>query len=231
MAYPQLCLSCEANLSLPDENSCKECWAETTIFDGSEAACEKCGLLLGGLKTDRIAHCWQCDGHKYDKARSIGIYSHSLASAVISLKTVPNLTMQIRTAFHAAFLRSGFDESTLIIPVPLSRQRLHERGFNQAEVAAKYLSAKTQIPIDALSLARTKHSQIHRVGMDSKARDLSVQNAFKVVRPKLVEGQRILLVDDVYTTGATLSYCAKALKKNGASEVNALTLARAVIKH
>lgn len=231
MVYPQLCLSCGASLSLPDENSCKACWAETTIFDGSEAACEKCGLPLGGVKTERIAHCWQCDGHKYDKARSIGIYSHALASAVISLKTVPNLKKQICEAFEAAFLRSDFDASTLIIPVPLSRQRFHERGFNQAEVVAKYLSERTQIPTDALSLARTKHSQIHRIGMDSKARDLSVQNAFKVVRPKLIEGQRILLIDDVYTTGATLSYCAKALKKSGALEVNALTLARAIIKH
>ncbi len=186
---------------------------------------------MGGGKNNRIAHCRQCDGHPYDKVRSIGIYSHALASAVIALKTTPSLTKQVHELFHAAFLRSGFDEATLIIPVPLSRQRLLERGFNQAEVAAKYLSEKTRIPIDAPSLVRTKHSQIHRVGMDSKARFLSVQNAFKVVRPKLIAGQRILLVDDVYTTGATLSYCAKALKKSGALEVNALTLARAVIKH
>jgi predicted amidophosphoribosyltransferase len=64
--------------------------------------------------------------------------------------------------------------------------------------------------------------------MDEKARDLSVQNSFNVLRPKLIAGQRILVVDDVFTTGATVSYCAKALKKAGAIEVNVLTIARAV---
>ncbi len=69
---------------------------------------------------------------------------------------------------------------------------------------------------------------MHRTGMDRKARDLSVKNAFEVARPNLISGHTILLVDDVYTTGATLSYCAKALKKHGAVEVNALTIARAI---
>jgi predicted amidophosphoribosyltransferase len=64
--------------------------------------------------------------------------------------------------------------------------------------------------------------------MDEKARDLSVKNSFDVARPKLIDGQNVLLIDDVLTTGATASYCAKALKRCGASAVNVLTLARAV---
>jgi predicted amidophosphoribosyltransferase len=64
--------------------------------------------------------------------------------------------------------------------------------------------------------------------MDKKARELTVRNAFEVVRPKLINGKNIVLVDDVFTSGATASYCAKVLKKNGASRVNVFTLARAV---
>jgi ComF family protein len=103
-----------------------------------------------------------------------------------------------------------------------------ERGFNQAQVLAEMLGRHFGISVDSFSLARSKHSPIHRVGMDEKARELSVKDAFSVVRPKLIKGQKILLIDDVLTTGATVSYCAKALKKAGAAEVNVLTLARAV---
>ena len=70
---------------------------------------------------------------------------------------------------------------------------------------------------------------MHRIGMDEKARELTVRKAFEVTRPKLIEGQNILLIDDVFTSGATASYCAKVLKKHGAAKVNVLTLARAVL--
>jgi ComF family protein len=103
-----------------------------------------------------------------------------------------------------------------------------ERGFNQAEVIAGHLAKHTGIPIDSLSLSRKAHSQVHRVAMDMKARELSVKNAFEITRPNLVKGRNILLLDDVFTSGSTSSYCAKALKKSGAGKVNVLTLARAV---
>ena len=119
--------------------------------------------------------------------------------------------------------------ATLIVPVPLSRQRQRERGFNQAADHRKITRVKSFVSRWMPSaLSRTSHSPIHRVGMDRKARDLSVKNAFTVARPKLIAGQTILLIDDVYTTGATLSYCAKALKKSDAVRVDVLTLARAI---
>ena len=70
---------------------------------------------------------------------------------------------------------------------------------------------------------------MHRIAMDKKARELTVVNAFEVTRPNLIAGQRILLVDDIFTSGATASACAKVLKKNGAVEVNVFTLARAIL--
>ena len=125
--------------------------------------------------------------------------------------------------------RSEFLTADLIIPIPLSKRRKLERGFNQAEIIAAEIARTTGIPVDALSLARKLHTRIHRVGMDQKARELTVKNAFEVLRPKLIQGRNILLVDDVFTSGATSSYCAKVLKKNGAGKVNVFTLARAVM--
>jgi len=172
--------------------------------------------------------CRQCDSHHYDSASSIGPYDGALKAEVIALKTVPKIASRTRELLFSSYANAGFEISSLIIPVPLSRQRQLERGFNQAEIVANELSNKFHHEVDAGSLVRTNHSPIHRMGMDRKARDLSVKNAFTVARPKLIEGRSILLVDDVYTTGATLSYCAKALKKSGALRVDVLTLARAL---
>ena len=116
----------------------------------------------------------------------------------------------------------------MIIPVPLSKRRFLERGFNQAEVLAELLAKETALKIDKQSLARKVHTPVHRAAMDRRARELTVENAFEVTRPKLVKGEKILLVDDVFTSGATTSTCAKALKKKGADKVYVLTIARAV---
>jgi ComF family protein len=172
--------------------------------------------------------CWQCDSHFYDHATAVGPYIGALKAEIIGLKAVPKISSRTLKLLFDAFSRSANKSVNLVVPVPLSRQRHLERGFNQAEIIAKELAEGFRINADTRSLVRANHSPIHRVGMDRKARDLSVKNAFAVARPKLVDGRSILLVDDVYTTGATLSYCAKALKKAGAVRVDVLTIARAI---
>lgn len=91
------------------------------------------------------------------------------------------------------------------------------------------MSILTKIEVDALSLTRKINTPIHRVGMDQRARELTVMKAFDVVRPKLIAGKNILLIDDVLTSGETASECARILKKNGAAGVCVFTLARAVL--
>ena len=225
---PQLCACCRANLAtLNNGNACDECWKATTVYDGSERLCDRCGVIVSVSSRSRDVHCWHCDGHHYEQARAIGTYENALASAVIGLKTTPKLSRRVTNLLLAAFRQYGFENVSLIVPVPLSKRRKIERGFNQAEVIADALARGTGIKVDANSLCRSQHSPIHRIGMDRKARDLSVKDAFKVARPKLVDNQSVLIVDDVFTTGATVSYCAKALKNSGARSVNVLTLARA----
>ncbi|HEX6126110.1 MAG TPA: hypothetical protein VFZ23_12125 [Pyrinomonadaceae bacterium] len=163
----------------------------------------------------------------FDRALAVGIYEHALSASIIRLKRSPYIAKRVRRLLDEALMRVPTDESTLIIPIPLSRKRRQERGFNQAEVVARSLARVSGLRIDGNSLVRKVHTPMHRAGMDKKARAMTVKNAFEVVRPKLIKGRSILLIDDVFTSGETASMCAKVLKKNGAATVNVLTIARA----
>ena len=230
LLYPQDCHVCSGYIENVDDGAaCSKCWSETRLFTGGALLCSKCGsfFLAAGANVDVFCH--KCDDHYYDKAAATGIYEKAIAATIVRLKSEPVLDRRARNAFVSAFERSGFGDATLIIPIPLSRKRLVERGFNQAEILAAALARVTRMKLDCHSLIRTAHSPIHRIAMDKKAREMSVRNAFEVTRPKLIDGQNILLVDDVFTSGATASNCAKVLKKNGAAKVNVFTLGRAVM--
>ncbi|HVF86613.1 MAG TPA: hypothetical protein VM866_03445, partial [Pyrinomonadaceae bacterium] len=127
---------------------------------------------------------------------------------------------------HEAQRRAPLDRATRIIPTPLHEKRERERGFNQAAVLGHTLAALSGLPIDEQSLVRVTGTEHHRAGMDSRGRRESVEEAFEVRRQRLIEGERPLLIDDVFTTGATASACAKALREAGAQEVFVLTAAR-----
>ena len=207
--------------------ACDACWSATQLFDNSSRLCAKCGSYSGQHARPRETRCDKCVEHHYDKAAAAGVYGKALAATVLHLKTVPHLAPAARTALRTAFDRAGFSPS-LIIPVPLSRRRRLERGYNQADVIGRIVSQFSGVPVDDLSLKRQLHSPAHRVGMDMKARELTVKNSFEVTRPELVARQNVLLVDDVFTSGSTTSNCARVLKEAGAARVDVLTLARAV---
>jgi ComF family protein len=111
--------------------------------------------------------------------------------------------------------------------VPLHAKRLRARGFNQAALIARLISKERRLPLDEVSLVRFSGTEKYRAGMDAKGRRESVTGAFAVRHPKLVLNENVLLVDDVFTTGATVSACAEALIAAGARQVFVLTLARA----
>jgi ComF family protein len=229
LLYPQPCGGCSDIAGrFSDGVACSSCWEKTRIFTGNETLCSKCGTYLRDGNNASEALCRHCDDHHYDRARAAGIYENALAAEVVRLKSTPSLSKRSATLFTAAFDSSGFDDATLVMPVPLSKRRFLERGFNQAALLARLIAKRGGIPTDEKSLVRKVHTPIHRAAMDRKARDLTVKNAFAVMRPASIEGQNIVLVDDVLTSGATVSYCAKILKKNGAGKVYVFTLARAV---
>jgi ComF family protein len=145
------------------------------------------------------------------------------------MKSIPQLAPHLRKLIASSYGRLPFPPD-VVIPIPLSRMRHLERGFNQAETVGKEVARQLNVAFDPFSLVRTSHSPIHRVGMDAKARDLTVKNSFQVKRGNLIKGKNVLLVDDVMTSGATASHCARVLKKSGAASVVVFTVARAVMR-
>lgn len=230
LVYPQECRVCSGHVEDHNDGvACGDCWTATTIFNGDEMLCNKCGAFFGDKAAPVAVYCHQCVDHHYSKALALGIYEKALAASIVRLKTVPSLPSRLRSMIRSSKSLGVLSEVDLIIPIPLSRLRRLERGFNQADMIAAAISRSFRIPQDKQSLTRKLHTPIHRIGMDKKARELTVKNAFEVKRPKLIERKNILLVDDVFTSGATASACAKVLKKNGAISVKVFTLARAVM--
>lgn len=231
LVFPVGCYVCGGEV---DKNSdgvaCSTCWAETHIFTGQEMLCEKCGAFFSPAPAPVAVRCHQCDDHFYERAFAVGIYEKALAASIVRLKSAPVVPKRLVSAVREALSRCDAASIDVIIPIPLSKQRSLERSFNQAEVLARMVGDLTRRPVDAASLSRKSHSLIHRAGMDKRARELTVMNTFEVVRPKLIAGKNILLVDDVFTSGSTTSYSARALKKNGSGQVHVFTLARAVMK-
>ena len=232
LVYPQGCAACGVRgvERRADWPACDACWAATLVFDGDETLCWKCGAPAGGEVPEEVrptVRCRRCDAEEFTAARACGLYEGALRAAVLGLKSEPFVPPRLAGLLCGAARRAPLDAATLVVPVPLHPSRERERGFNQATLLASALAAGARLRLDPLSLARVAHSERHRAGMDARARRESVEGVFAVTRPRLVRGERVLLVDDVFTTGATVSACAAALRSAGALEVYVLTAARA----
>jgi ComF family protein len=124
----------------------------------------------------------------------------------------------------------NFAEYSLLIPVPLHVKRLRERGFNQSLLLADKLGKKHKLPVSFSLLKRHKFT-LTQTGLNKTEREENIKGAFVVTDKKKVSDENIILVDDVYTTGATINECAKTLLKTGAQKVAVLTLARVIHNH
>lgn len=231
VAYPQACHVCggsveERRLGV----ACRACWDSTQIFSGAETICWKCGALSPGidlpanLKTE--IRCRRCDSQTFTAARAVGWYENALRESVLSLKRQPHLSAHLIDLLRGAARREPLNKATRIIPVPLHENRRCERGFNQAAVIAGALASPLELPFDEATLFRPVASEKYRAGLDPKGRRDTVAGVFEVRHQKLVEGESILLVDDVFTTGATVNSCAEVLLASGARNVFVLTIAR-----
>jgi len=232
LVYPQACSLCGD--SVEDRClgvACAQCWRETRIFTNTEITCWKCGALsLGTIVTEKRdqVRCRRCDGDAFTAARACGAYEGALRASVLALKREPYLSQHLVTLLAKIQERPPLDKATRVIPVPLHPDREKARGFNQAAVISRELARAVRLPFDEVSLIRTVHSERHRAGMDARGRRETVAEAFSVRYPRLIEDERVLVVDDVFTTGATVSACAAALIAAGAKEVFVLTIARPV---
>jgi ComF family protein len=163
-------------------------------------------------------------------ARALGAYEGSLQEAIHHWKYEGKMNL---TLFFAEWMTEGVkrywesDFFDLLIPVPLHPQRLRERGFNQALLLVKELSWRTGIPYRK-TLLQKKKPTVPQVKLSGAEREKGLKGAFHVIGKEELVGKSILLVDDVYTTGATVNECSKVLSRGGAKRVDVLTLAHAV---
>lgn len=232
LLYPLACAACGAGAveARADAPACADCWAGTRLFSDDDAICWKCGAPApapvpeGGRERVR---CGRCEAEAFTAARACGAYEGALRAAVLASKREPFVGARLASLLAEAQRRPPLAAATRVVPVPLHPERERERGFNQAAVLARALAAPCGLPCDEWSLVRVGHTERHRAAMDAPARRESVRDAFEVARPRLVAGERVLLVDDVFTTGATVSECARVLKEAGAADVFVLTVARA----
>jgi len=163
-------------------------------------------------------------------ARALGFYDGSLQEAIHRWKYERKTSL---STYFGRWMAEGlcrhwdpnlFD---LLIPVPLHPHRLRERGFNQAVLLVRELSRQTGIPFRKRILRKRKPT-VPQVSLSGAEREKAVRGSFHVVGREELEGKSILLVDDVYTTGATVNECSKVLLAGGAKRVDVLTLAHAV---
>jgi len=184
--------------------------------------CDRCGLPQAGPR------CRHCRSHPppFSAVRAPLCYGGQLAVAVTRLKFggVTHLARPLGTVLRplGAMLACGFD---VAVPVPLHASRLRERGFNQAALLARS-ALRRILPLEFRALIRARPG-VPQTGLPRRQRLTNVAGAF-VARSVRVRGRRVLLIDDVMTTGATAAACADALRLAGAPTVGVLTLARAV---
>ena len=221
IVYPQVCVICGRSVEQRRFGvACEPCWKETRIFTDEERICLKCGA------PDQ-ERCGRCEELAFTAARAVGMYEGALRESVLLLKRQPYVPREVETLLRDVVKREPLSRSTRVIPVPLHPKRLKTRGFNQASIIGQTVSKALKLPLDEVSLVRVSTTEKYRAGMDAKGRRDTVANAFQVAHPRLVVGEAILLVDDVFTTGATISACAEALIAAGAGQVFVLTVARA----
>jgi len=234
LVFPPKCLVCGVFLtgnqpSGPDglAGFCPECLAG--LLPLPQAHCRCCGRPFD-TGAPSVHVCARCRKKHpvYDQALSAGLYEGALRSAIHRLKYSGRTELaRPLAAFMADHLSPPFfpPQVDLILPVPLHRKRLRERGFNQALLLARKLYREYQALVRFDLLLRTRWTE-PQVNLKGPERLANVRRAFALSDPAAVKNRSVLLMDDVYTTGATINECARVLKKAGAAQVLVLTLAR-----
>jgi len=171
--------------------------------------------------------CGKCGEFPFTAARACGVYSGALEASVLFLKVNPHVCSRLRSLIANSLVEHHEALACdVMVPVPLHPLREKQRGFNQAAVIARAISRKFNLKLDDQSLVRTKPTERHRAGLDATDRARSVDHAFTVTRVESIAQARILLIDDVYTTGSTICAAARSLMEGGAAQIKVLTVAR-----
>jgi ComF family protein len=228
LVYPVACASCGApvhdSAGLP---LCAEC-AVKAEFAG-DLMCPRCGAGVSREPEDvvKCPKCYNLDLN-FRKAVSLAPYEKPLGEVVKALKFRGQRQYARPLAEHLAAIlrRQDFTQNIhAIVPVPIHWRRRFSRGFNQSELIARHLGKLLNIPVDGRSLRRIRYTE-PQTKLSAEERLKNLKGAFKVRRPEAVEGKQVLLLDDVMTTGGTMTECARELRRAGAKVIYAAVVAR-----
>lgn len=227
IVFPPQCIGCGAVLSEERLFFCTGCFAQIKFI--SSPLCSLCGLPYSEpAESDHI--CGDClqSNPAFFMARAMGQYERILMEVIHRFKYGGKVSLgEMLGSLMAGFAYPSFriTDYSLIMPVPLHPKRLRQRGFNQALILAREISRHFSIALDFLSLRRIVFTE-PQVGLGRDMRERNIKGAFSVADKGRIKGEKIILVDDVYTTGSTVRECAQALIKSKAEKVAVLTLAR-----
>lgn len=209
---------------------CSTCWNDFYALAGP--VCPSCGRPFDSPETllhspeHRCRDCRQSPP-LFDQALSVGQFEGPLREAIHQFKYRPCRSLGKPLGDWMAKRVKLLTTMDMVMPVPLHIRRLRQRGFNQALLLANRVSAWHGMPLSYDNLVRVRPTK-PQVELRGNDRIKNVEGAFSLRRPGQVKGKRIIVVDDVFTTGATMNECASVLKNAEASQVTAFTLARAV---
>ena len=227
LVFPVECEICGCALNPnPPMGICGSCAGEIPRI--APPHCEGCGRTLMG-QNPRCAKCLE-ESYSFDKAFACAPYEEHMKRLIHTYKFKRRKYLKyyfikiMREFIRLNLSPQNFDA---VLPVPISSQRFLERGFNQSELISLEIAREFRLPHSSGNLIRAK-SETPQSLLTKTGRKVNVQDAFLVRRPELFDSKKLLLIDDILTTGQTASECAKTLKKAGAASVTVLALARGI---
>jgi len=229
LIFPPHCAFCGTSLAEDDTAEiCSGCLRSIRFI--SPPICPKCGFPFP-MEMGEDHLCGQCLGRQchFGSARALGLYEGPIREAIHHLKYGGKsfLAKPLVGLLDRGYPFIDYGSYDLLVPVPLHPKRLRERGFNQALILGKAIGQREGVPCRGFLLKKIRWS-LPQINLSPKEREKNVKGSFAVADPGVVRGKRVLLIDDVMTTGSTVNECAGELLKAGAGEVDVFTLARAV---
>ena len=200
-----VCQSCESRLPLADGQRCSRCWAP--LSHGFCAACDESRPLFDSLRSRFI--------YEGDARRLVHAFKFKDQTALVE---------ELGRMMAESLVKEALD-SEVLVPVPLTGMKQRQRGYNQSQVLAREIGRIRGIAVEELLERQGRSGPQSQAGSAGERRE-NVMDAFRLRKGRRVSSRSILLVDDVVTTGATLSACARVLLEGGARRVDAVTLAR-----
>ncbi len=213
---------------------CQKCYREIRFLQSP--LCLQCGIpFKTKMSQDHLCGACLKDPGPFKMARAVAVYEGPVRQLIhlVKFKQRPNLARRLGQLLWSVYQHYWkFVPVDLILPVPLHPRKMRERGYNQSQLLIAGWPRIAETPLNIKNILKRRRYTVSQTGLTSRERRQNVRKAFEIVQtakmPKLIEGRRILLVDDVYTTGWTVRACAETLLAAGAKRVDVLTLARVV---